>query len=281
MINLKRYSNDTFVFHKNVIEKKNISSSDPKYKERISKLDTSVENQHKVYINCFNTNTLENIVPEIYTNKNKEDLKNLYTYKSKLMQDLKIKLTTTNKNRTINTCQNCTINSVNSFDHYLPKEEYSEFSVNPINLIPSCTECNNHKSIYWKEDNKRIFLNLYLDILPCLQYLYVDLKVTSNSIKTHFFLQKQKDMDENQFSIIYEHYSRLHLFQRFSENSNDIITNLENSICANLKHLSLRKAIEVVIETSNRNRKIFGLNFWKSILEIALVNNVEYIKRLK
>lgn len=281
MINLKNYSKDTFLFHKNVIEKKNIRSADPNYKHRVSKLNPDIESQHKIYNYSFNANTLENIVPFHFSAKNKGDLRDLYVFKSKPIQDLKIKLTTTDKNRVISTCQYCTINSINSFDHYLPKEEYSEFSVNPLNLIPCCTECNGHKLVNWKENNKRIFLNLYLDKLPKDQYLFVDLTINTSSIKTHFYLQKQKNMNDNLFNTLYEHYKRLHLFERFSKNSDEVISSLDNTILSFVKQLSIKEVIRSVEETSNRNRSVFGYNYWKSILEIALVNNYKYINRIK
>jgi hypothetical protein len=42
-------------------------------------------------------------------------------------------------------CPYCDVGLVGSLDHYLPKTHYPDFSLTPMNLIPSCTDCNGKK----------------------------------------------------------------------------------------------------------------------------------------
>jgi 5-methylcytosine-specific restriction endonuclease McrA len=42
-------------------------------------------------------------------------------------------------------CPLCSQRVVSTLDHYLPKTEYPRLSVTPINLIPSCSDCNKLK----------------------------------------------------------------------------------------------------------------------------------------
>ncbi len=46
-----------------------------------------------------------------------------------------------------NRCPYCGRVTTNiTIDHFLPKSIYSQFSVTPINLVPSCSDCNKNKS---------------------------------------------------------------------------------------------------------------------------------------
>jgi hypothetical protein len=279
MKNLNHYYDDAFDFHKEVLESKNVTKKDPTYKIRVENLGVKIKKQFDIYDDNFTCNTLEGISSHEYTNSEKEDLLKLYSYKNSVIQKLKVHITTTATKRIISTCPNCTISEVNSFDHYLPKEKFPEFVVNPKNLFPSCTVCNGYKNDIWVEKDKRLFLNLYLDLLPEEQYLFVDLAIDKDVVSASFFLQNKGCIEPAIFDTIMTHYSRLHLLKRFNENINEVITSLENTIKAFLSELALDKIIPIIIEKSNKDKLAFGHNYWKSILEIALMNNAEYMNR--
>jgi hypothetical protein len=42
-------------------------------------------------------------------------------------------------------CPLCSHRQVTTLDHYLPKSLYPIFAVTPLNLIPSCSDCNKAK----------------------------------------------------------------------------------------------------------------------------------------
>lgn len=280
MKNLVPYSENTFEFHKEVLKSKNKTKKDPTYKNRVESLNDMVQNQFLVFDNSFIGNNLEDIICHGHTEDEKKDLLKLYSYKNSVIKQLKIDLTTTETKRIINTCPNCTISEINSFDHYLPKDEYPEFIVNPKNLFPSCTICNGYKNDIWKEEDKRLFLNLYLDNLPNEQYLFVDLEFSIDDvISMKFHLQNNKNINNDFFDLITTHYNRLDLLNRFSKSCNEVITSLENSITEYLTKLPLQDIVEISIAKSNKDRLAFGHNYWKSILEISLLSCDEYLER--
>jgi hypothetical protein len=279
MKNLKSYQDDSFEFHKEVLNSKYITKRDPKYKERIAAIDNDIKKQFDQYNQHFNSNSLELLNNYGYDTTSKDDLIALYSYSSKNMQALKIKLTTDESNRVINTCQNCTIGEISSFDHILPKEEFAEFSVNPKNLFPSCFICNGHKSVVWRKDGKCVFLNLYLDQLPPIQYLFVKVKLEANNIRTKFYIENRNRIDTDLYEKIFNHYNKLNLCQRYDENIDNVITPLISSINASKTILSVDEIIKLAVETSTRNKVAYGFNYWKSILEIELVNNEYFINQ--
>ncbi len=312
MRNLLPYKGNTFDFHKDVISRKRHTPKDPNFKTRVTSYNNVIENKFEEYENKFINDRLEDLVPVGYTGEKKNTLHKLYKYKSKILKDLKNSLTKTVHDRKSSRCQNCTISEVNSFDHFLPKDEFAEFSVNPINLFPSCTICNSYKGEIWRENSKRVFLNLYIDILPKKQYLFIDTNINGDDINLTYKLSnidynrvqkvlKQlkwssntlnftlKDYDKQfytifstnfkLFNLINNHYHKLHLCTRFKENSGDIITELDIEINRYKSEISIENIKKVIVQQCNDYREIFGFNYWESILKLSLINDPNYINR--
>ena len=107
---------------------------------------------------------------------------------------------------------------------------FQNFQLTQKNLLPACTTCNSHKNENWKENNKTLFLNLYTDILPNDQYLFVDLVITPNNIQPAFELRNVNNINPDFFELLETHYSRLHLPQRFKKESHKVISELTNLI---------------------------------------------------
>jgi hypothetical protein len=165
-----------------------------------------------------------------YNSNNKANLKALYSYRSKKIQELKNLLTRhpLHTENILNTCQNCTINEADTMDHILGQTEYPEFSVHPKNLFPCCSVCNKKKSDqYVNKEGFQLFLNLFLDDLPKSQYLHVDF---GDNWLPRFYLKQPEDVSDNIFNLIERHYEKLDLLKRFSSSSNEIISSLKSTI---------------------------------------------------
>lgn len=276
MKNFNNYSDNTFEFHTKVLNQK----KNKDYKDYIKNLNNQTQQRFELYDALFKDKKLESISISPYTDIEKNELKKLYSYKNKCIQDLKKKLTTTEKNRIINTCPNCTISEISSFDHYLPKEEFPEFVVNPKNLFPSCSICNGHKGRNWKINNNRLFLNLYLDDLPNVQYLFVNLQFNNDLITAQFYLKNSPDIEPNFYDLIESHYSRLQLYSRFELSSNETISSLDNTIRNSIENgIPINTIKKIAVEKSNQDRDAYGFNYWKSILELTLLNNNQFLSR--
>ncbi|MBA9077187.1 HNH endonuclease [Rufibacter quisquiliarum] len=279
MINLNSYKEDPFSFFAEVVAGKKNSAQDKYYKNRLNSLTESVKLLYEDYDLAFQNNTLQYLECCGFTGDEKEDLLKLYSFRAKAFQELKIKLTTIESNRIISTCQNCTIGEISSFDHIVPKSEFAEFAIHPKNLFPSCSKCNEYKSISWRDNNKRLFLNLYLDKLPKDQYLFVKLNCSDSKLEIDFYIDNINGIDDELFSIIEYHYQKLRLCERFKENSDLVVTNLINSLQSAIKFSPLDIIIRTSDELSRRNQKAFGSNYWRSILEISLVSFEPFLRQ--
>lgn len=281
MRKLKPYDEDAFNFYKEVVSSKNTTEKDPTYKARLSSLEGNIEALYKNYDTFFDSNVLQQLVQYGYAGSSKEDLHKLYNYRSKIFQELKVKLTTTETKRIISTCQNCTIGEVSSFDHVVPKDEFAEFVVNPKNLFPSCSTCNSHKSTVWRMGSKRLFLNLYTDPLPEQQYLFVEISASDEAVEARFYLNNKNGVDEELYELIQNHYSKLHLCRRFSENIDLVVTPLVNEIEGYINLLPLDTIVGAALEKIEKEKIAFGHNYWQSILKASLLTDAEFLSRFK
>lgn len=232
MLKLNSYKEDSFSFYEDVVISKRNTKNKPSLKQELEAIADSQVSFFENYDEKFQSNTLSNIGSAPYLANDKNNLKTLYQYRSKKIQQLKNVLTRhpIHTKNILNTCQNCTINEADTMDHVLGQSEFPEFSVHPKNLFPCCSVCNRMKSDrYVDEDGSQLFLNLYLDDLPNSQYLHVDF---GDNWLPRFRLEQPDDVLDNIFSLIERHYQQLDLLNRFKDNSNEIISALMCTIRA-------------------------------------------------
>lgn len=267
MINLIPYRESCIEFYKAIVEKKH----DKNLVKRLKNIEKEIDILFKEYSDLSNQNDLKSISPFGYRNRQKKDLLSLYRYQLNALIKLKTDLTTI-KGRKHNTCQMCTIEPVKSFDHILPKEEFPEFSVNPINLLPSCSTCNGHKGSQWILNNERIFLNIYFDQLPNLRYLVIDFK----NYPIPIFSIDGTQLAPAFYKLIQSHYEKLHLFDRFRESSNDVIDPLITMGKSLVPKYGIDDFRQTIKDSTNEMMSIYGSNHWKSLLQLAIVNHNDF-----
>lgn len=277
MKNLNVFNGNTHDFLDDVVNSKRNTQDDPTYKERLAILTPNVKLCFNTFDIAHNANNHISLVPHGYVTPDKDDLLKLYNPKAKKLVTFKNTSTTILDNRASTVCQYCTINSANTLDHIVPKTEFAEFAVNPKNLLPACSECNGYKLDRFKNNNDRLFLNLYTDILPTIQYLFVDIQIINGLVEADYRLSNMNNINVQLFSIIESHYDKLYLFRRFKSKTNTIISEMINSITSAVGVLSKETFIKITLDKINKDKLLHGNNHYKLILEETLINNNAFI----
>ena len=162
---------------------------------------------HKEYIKSYdvafgnnNLQSLEGTHPAM-TTTDKDEIKSLYSYSRTDIAKLRKEVLTEDGYEN-NFCPLCEINLVNTIDHFIPQTGYPLFAVHPRNLIPSCIECNGHKSDNITDGKgNRKFWNVYLDTPPTENYLYCNV-IEKNGLPYIQFYIKQGGIDDETFRLI-------------------------------------------------------------------------------
>ncbi len=161
------------------------------------------EDYIKSYDSAFyidNLQSLEGTHPVLATS-DKEEMKSLYSYSRTDIAKLRKEVLTT-KGYANNFCPLCEINLVNTMDHFIPQTGYPLFAVHPRNLIPSCIDCNGHKSDTITDSNgNRKYWNVYLDTPPTENYLYCNVEEVNGMPHIQFYIQ-QGSIDDETFRLI-------------------------------------------------------------------------------
>lgn len=279
MRNLNYYSHGCFDAYELAVSQKR----DFGLQARLATIRTNVELEYTLYRQNFFNGTLEKIKINPLLSKHSVDLLSLYVYRSKTIKDIKSAIEALQESSIRYTCQYCGLDATGTLDHYLPKEEFPVFSVNPINLVPCCSNCNSYKSKQWLINGDRIFINPYLDILPVQQYLFCDVFEDKNKdFNFKFYLKESDGLNPDFVSRLHRHFERLHLFDRMRKASiahvSEFLHLIRRSVLMN--GLSLQQVKDTQFATVSDNRAAYGTNYWKAALELALIQSPEFLRRV-
>ncbi|MCR9171534.1 MAG: hypothetical protein NXI10_03515 [bacterium] len=277
MRNLPHFYDESFSFFHDVVKSKHKKRDDPGFLDRLETYYEDIDILFEEYNKLFKENKLHTVIASTVEDQQKSDLLDLYHYDNKRIQALKTLVTTIDDNRALNTCQNCTVRIVESMDHQVPKNDFPEFSVHPLNLFPSCEKCNKKKGKYWRTETGRLFLNLYLDPLPEAQYLFCNVSVEDEKVEAHFELRNNECISTELFQLLKSHYDRLELCSLFSLSCGTVISRMATYIKNHSDMLSIEQMQSITLKSNQDEKNIYGQNHWEFILQDTLITSEDFI----
>lgn len=281
MRKIKHYKGNPLDFHEKVVNSKRNTKNDVGKKKRLAALLPTSQKAFADYDVKFARNVLQTLIPIKLTNQEKEDYIGLYDFHSSVFTRLFNRLTTTDEGVDDSMCPYCTIGEASSLDHIIPKTVMPVFADHPKNLIPCCSNCNSKKSNVWFADNNWDYINLYLDDLPDVQFLFVDFTIDNNTLKVNFHIDNRKNIDRKLFLKIFNHYTKLDLCRRFELYCNQEISEVAILIKSFSKCVADDKCKEVILESSKELQNEYGFNYWKAVLRAACCTNDAVFQFLK
>ena len=232
------------------------------------------------YQQAFYDNDLERINSVLYHPNSSSAMLHCYTSSTAALEDLLVRIKENQMLHLRSICHFCGINTDSTTDHYLPKDQFPEFCVNLLNLIPCCPDCNSYKGEYWLDNISltRGIINLYTDDIPDIQFLFVDITYLGNVPIAEFTVDNRNNINPDLFDIISKHYQRLHLTDRYKDKFNSIYSQIHN-LFLNKPMFTRRPDLiqdflnQDVINHSN----LFGVNHYKGVIMDSLANNIVFL----
>lgn len=263
MHNLKPYTGDAFSLYKDAVENKEDGDS----KTRLKAAETTIQSYYAEFDSHFPNNTLRSIPSKRVKTPLKDDLYDMYSFDAAIVKKVKNWLKENNPVTVYGICQYCGVVPFDTMDHILPHTIYAEYAVHARNLIPCCTDCNRRK-------NERETLNLYIDALPDVEYLFMDVKADGDTIDLTFRLDNSRGLvNADLFAKISNHFSKLKLFDKFKTMASTKVVSFVTQINGKyLKH-GKQEVIDDVNEGINDLRNAYGFNYWEAAFMIGLVNS--------
>lgn len=203
----------------------------PPVKPALELITEDVRIEYRKYVKACNNNSLDDFNNSAFTGGDLDNLRECYADRLEVNY-LKQNIYHKQELYLAYECQYCMIgSSEESFDHYLPKEEFPEFSVLSNNLIPCCGKCNSLKTTLWKDVGlTRNIINLYYDIIPNQQFLSCTISYRRGTPIINYAINNFGGINQDLFRIITRHFERLNLLERFRKHTNNEVTNIINSL---------------------------------------------------
>ncbi len=233
--------------------------------------EQGIENAYKDYERLFNLNNL-NLLQKyhFFSDTEKENYKSLYNYSLAYFRNFKKELTYIDGTK-IGDCPFCEHGKPNTLDHIIPKAEFPEFCDNLLNLVPMCSNCNSHKGKeYLDSNNEILFINLYKDQIPDVQYLILEINKENGEFDIEFKLETSLISDLTIRQKLLNTYIKLQLFDFYKELSFKRISTFTQQL-KNLKTTHTQSEIKDIIKS-----EYYLKNFWEHVLIRGIVDNQEY-----
>ena len=281
MINFNPYDGDAFMLYKDAVERKNNGPD----KTTLQNIEEKVKSSYDSYQTAFSGKSVHLLDKDnTYTPDEKLLLKDLYGSKAKVVKDIRTWIDAHNKRTYLRKCPYCTLSRANTTEHILPKENYPEFAIDALNLLPCCSECNSAKGEQVRdEDGNPVIINFYYHRLPDVQYLFVRLIEDGNGyVDFEYYLDNSNhEVDEPMFRLIQSHFTKLGLLEKFEDEAIANYTEIENELKTNASVRGVKKCLEDLRNNTLEDAKEYGRNHWKVILKLALAETEWYANYLE
>lgn len=130
-------------------------------------------------------------------------------------------------------CPLCGFGHASTLDHYLPKSKFPQFSILPLNLIPSCKDCNTGKGTITAILAEEQSLHPYFDQDEFIntQWLYAEV-IHTTPATVRFFASPPESWDHISKARAHSHFNDFKLASRYSiEASNNLACLRESLLC--------------------------------------------------
>lgn len=112
-------------------------------------------------------------------------------------------------------CPICSLNSVRTLDHHLPKSRYSNLTVTPNNLVPSCDFCQAAKSANGPTSRETQTFHPYFDDFDSVTWLQATV-VQGDPVAFRFFVEGPEDWPASDAARAREHFRVFELYRQMA-----------------------------------------------------------------
>ncbi len=158
-------------------------------------------------------------------------------------------------------CPLCSQRSVATVDHYLPQSQHPRLNLTPVNLVPSCTDCNKKKlaSVAVKAEDQT--LHPYFDDLGTDRWLIAHIQATS-PLAIIFTVRPSQSWSATLAERVRHHFNLFGLGELYVAQAASELADISVS----LLEIENAEVIRQHLESEYRSRRARDANSWKTAL---------------
>jgi hypothetical protein len=174
-------------------------------------------------------------------------------------------------------CSFCAHGTPKSLDHFLPKSEFPEYSIFPLNLIPCCSDCNHDKSEYVAKSEEKQYLHPYYDDVSALQWLECKILYSSNkSPAFEFFINSNAEgISDIIFNRLVFQFDSLKIGELYSKQAATELSGIGHFLH---KHLKGESEVQSFLNEMAKSKSDANKNSWQAAMYRSMVNDDQFSK---
>lgn len=126
-------------------------------------------------------------------------------------------------------CPLCAQRDASTLDHHLPKAHYPVLAVTPLNLVPSCKDCNRAKLASLPTQANEETLHPYFDDIDSDRWLFASVQTTAPASLT-FFVDPPDHWDATLAARMLLHFETLGLGELYAAQGADELLNVRHQL---------------------------------------------------
>ncbi|WP_406234143.1 hypothetical protein ACI703_01185 [Isoptericola jiangsuensis] len=173
-------------------------------------------------------------------------------------------------------CPYCMLNDPKTWDHYMPKDDFPEYSVFHANLLYVCYGCNQRKSNYFSP-TELVYCHPYFSVDINSAILHCEVKVDKGKLSIDYYGAGYDGYTE-QGNIAQRHLERLGLVDRFKIEASSTVADLISELHQNFPNGVTQSILDGVLQRRySDSMKKLGCNAWDSRLWHGIAACGEFI----
>jgi 5-methylcytosine-specific restriction endonuclease McrA len=231
----------------------------------------SVQKKVKYYYQHYNSHdkSIHKIKPNKLISPEKETMIDIYeSYESKAIIAYRDALFDH-----ISNCPYCGLGETEHLDHYLPKSQFSEYSLFTSNLIPCCYKCNSvYKKTAYEDRGDRVYFHPYIDSINSYEVLRLSIRWSEGVMLMNYGVNQSSGLDSVTINVMKKHFKHLKLGIRYLKYASNYLSDMKpvfnDAYGSSTDSAKLKLALESkYIDALHQ----FGLNHWTT----ALLKNIK------
>jgi 5-methylcytosine-specific restriction endonuclease McrA len=175
-------------------------------------------------------------------------------------------------------CPYCGLNETGHLDHYLPKSQFSEYSLFTNNLIPCCYKCNSvYKKTGYEEGGDRVYFHPYIDSINDYEVLRLSIRWLEGIILMHYGINQSSGLDPVTTHVMKKHFKHLKLGMRYLKYASTYLSDMKPIFNDAYGSSANPGNLKLALESKYRDAlHQFGQNHWTTALLKNLKDNDDF-----
>lgn len=170
-------------------------------------------------------------------------------------------------------CPLCGVGFVRTVDHYLPQQYFPALSITPLNLVPSCRDCNSIKSTHYPANLGEQTLHPYFDDVSDI-WLKAEVAI-DDPVTLRFFAEGPAIWEKTMQDRVKSHFKVFGLGPLFASNASSELQNLRSILQSTYSDGDRDAVRSYLVGEYNKYSSIHS-NGWQAAAYDALARDDKY-----